>query len=63
MITFPGPVIGLEYNGPEVCKACHETLVVVSKGSTGLVFVSQTSTAATSQIDNFYNFADMQMNA
>lgn len=56
-----GPVIGLEYNGDGVCNACQETCIAVSKGSTGLVFVSNSPQVATQQIDNFYNFADMQM--
>ncbi len=59
---FPGAVIGFEYNGASVCDACHETLVTVSKGSTGVVFVSSNPSSATQQIENFYNFADMQMN-
>ncbi|XP_046364849.1 protein XRP2-like isoform X1 [Haliotis rufescens] len=56
-----GPVIGLEYNGTGVIKHCQETVVDLTKGTTGLVFVSQNLTAALQQIDNFYNFADMQM--
>ncbi len=31
-------------------------------GSTGVVFVSANPSAAPQQIENFYNFADMQMN-
>ena len=56
-----GPVIGFEYNGDGCCKASQDTLVTVSKGSTGLVFASASPAAATQHIDNFYNFVDMQM--
>jgi len=56
-----GPVIGFEYCGDGVCQACQETCITVSKGSTGLVFVSSTPQMAAQQIENFYNFADMQM--
>ena len=55
-------MIGLEYNGEASCNVCKETLESISKGSTGVVFVSANPATAPQQIDNFYNFADMQMN-
>ena len=59
---FSGPVIGLDYNGENTIRACQETLVAVSCGSTGLVFVSSSPSTAMQQIENFFNYADMQMN-
>ncbi|KAI0227932.1 Protein XRP2 [Lamellibrachia satsuma] len=56
-----GPVIGVEYNGPDCCKVCHSALLT-ERDLTGLVFVSATGKEAASQVDNFYSFADMQMN-
>ena len=61
-LLVSGTVIGLEYNGEASCNVCKETLESISKGSTGVVFVSANPTTAPQQIDNFYNFADMQMN-
>lgn len=63
MAARQGPVIGLDYNGENSIRACQETLVAVSRGSTGLVFVSSSAGTAMQQIENFFNFADMQMNA
>ena len=58
---FPGPVIGLQYDGPDSCKVCHNALMT-DHGSNGPVFVSATGKEAVGQVDNFYSFADMQMN-
>lgn len=57
--VLQGAVIGLEYNGPDCCKVCHSALLT---DPLGLVFVSATGKEASSQVDNFYSFADMQMN-
>ncbi|KAK7481501.1 hypothetical protein BaRGS_00027263 [Batillaria attramentaria] len=56
-----GPVIGVEYCGEEVVRKCQERVVDIMTGTTGLVFVSQNPASAEQQIDNFFNFADMQM--
>lgn len=56
-----GPVIGLELCGDNVIKYCQDQIVNIMKGTTGLVFVSQNKTLAKKQIENFFNYADMQM--
>lgn len=56
-----GPVIALEYNGDECCTHCQEQVIAVSKGSTGLVFVSNSPVAATRHIDAFFSFANKEM--
>lgn len=55
--------MAFEYNGENCCKVCQDTLVKVSKGSTGVVFVSTNPAGSSQQVENFFNFADMQMNA
>lgn len=63
MVFFiPGPVIGLEYNGDNCIEICQQVVTGITKGSTGLVFISQSRDTAEKQIENYYNFADMQMN-
>lgn len=57
----PGHVIGFEINGNGCVALCQSIVTELMKGTTGLVFVSQSPSAAESQIENFYNFADMQM--
>ncbi|XP_033751685.1 protein XRP2-like isoform X2 [Pecten maximus] len=56
-----GAVIGLEYNGDDCINLCQVELVEFMKGTTGLVFISQSKALADKQIEDFYNFADMQM--
>ncbi|XP_059161923.1 protein XRP2-like [Physella acuta] len=56
-----GHVIGLEINGDGCVALCQSIVTELMKGTTGLVFVSQSPSVAESQIENFYNFADMQM--
>jgi protein XRP2 len=56
-----GPVIGLEYNGDDVCRLCHETLMQTTKELPGLVYISPNSTVAAQQIDAFYTVANMMM--
>lgn len=58
MAITQGPVIGLEYSGSNSVKVCQETLVAVSKGSTGLVFVSSGHDSARKQIDTFCRLAE-----
>lgn len=58
MAITQGPVIGLEYSGPNSVKVCQETLVAVSKGSTGLVFVSSNHDSARKQVDTFCRLAE-----
>ncbi|XP_050416490.1 protein XRP2 [Patella vulgata] len=56
-----GKVIGFEVNGIGCIQFCQETVKDLLQGSTGVAFVSQSQEEATQNIDNFYNFADMQM--
>lgn len=60
-IVQQGPVIGLEFNGDDCIERCKTEALNLMAGSIGLVFVSQSLTEATKQIEDFYNFADMQM--
>ncbi|XP_060074496.1 protein XRP2-like [Ylistrum balloti] len=56
-----GHVIGLEYNGDDCINLCQIELVEFMKGTTGLVFISQSKALADKQIEDFYNFAEMQL--
>ncbi|KAK0068445.1 protein XRP2 [Biomphalaria pfeifferi] len=56
-----GPVIGIQMNGDNCVSLCQSVILELMKGTTGLVFVSQSVAAAETQIDNFYSFAEMQM--
>lgn len=59
--TKQGPVIGFEFTGNNCIKHCQQTVIEVLQGSTGLVFVSSNKNTSHQQIENFYNYADMQM--
>ena len=63
MPSFAGNVVTFELNGVGAVSACQEVAQDVNSQSNGLVFVSASAQAAQSQIDNFFNFADLQMNA
>ncbi|XP_034287288.1 protein XRP2 [Pantherophis guttatus] len=54
-----GPVVALEFNGDGSIAACQDSVVNVFSGAQ--VFVSEDKLSASREIDNFYNFADMQM--
>lgn len=56
-----GPVIGLEYQGDSCRHFCQETLVTVSKGSTGLVFISNARQLCQRQVEAFRRFADIKL--
>lgn len=56
-----GPVIGIELNGDDCVESCKSEALSLLEGSIGLVFISQSQTEAEKQIEDFYNFADMQM--
>ena len=56
-----GPVIGIEFNGDDCVESCKNEALSLMQGSIGLVFISQSQTEAEKQIEDFYNFADMQM--
>lgn len=58
---FPGSVIGLHMSGDGIVSLSQELVTELMKGTTGLVFVSQSSEAASAQVESFFNFADMQM--
>lgn len=60
-VVSRGPVIGMEYNGDTCIQYCQDIIVGITKGSTGLVFVSQAKELAQQQIENYYNFVDMQL--
>ncbi|KAJ8298779.1 hypothetical protein KUTeg_022839 [Tegillarca granosa] len=61
MVVQQGPVIGLEINGDGCIQHCQEVMVNLMKGTTGLVFVSQSVESAAKQLDDFYNFAELMM--
>ncbi|XP_060568964.1 protein XRP2-like [Ruditapes philippinarum] len=61
VVVSRGPVIGLEYNGENCIQICQEVIMGITKGLTGLVFISQSRETADEEIENYYNFADMQM--
>ncbi|KAF6091395.1 RP2 activator of ARL3 GTPase [Phyllostomus discolor] len=54
-----GPIIALEFNGDGVVEECQ---IVVNKifGETK-TFVSENRETASRDVENFYNFADIQM--
>ncbi|XP_069492717.1 protein XRP2 [Ambystoma mexicanum] len=54
-----GPVVALEFNGNGVVEGCHSIVKEVFGGTK--VFVSESQASASGDVDNFYNFADMQM--
>ncbi|XP_062854047.1 protein XRP2 [Trichomycterus rosablanca] len=57
--TSKGPVVALELNGDGVVEACRGIASEVFDGTK--VFVSENKSSASQDIDNFFNFADMQM--
>lgn len=54
-----GPVIGLELNGPGAVEACGSLAKEVFSGTK--FFVSENKNTSSRDVDNFFNFADMQM--
>jgi len=60
-IVSQGPLIGLEFNGDGVVEACQSVLNSIMRDSSSLVFISSNHQEARGQIENFYNYADMQM--
>lgn len=58
-----GAVIALEYNGDEATNNCQNMAksIALETGSTGLVYVSSNSKSATTQIEQFFTYADIQM--
>ena len=55
-------MIGLEFSGLSVCTACQQTVMNVSTGTTGLAFISPNPQIGSENVDNFFSYADMQMN-
>lgn len=51
----------MEFNGDDSVEICKAAVMNFMQGSAGLVFVSQSRAEADKQIEDFYNFADMQM--
>ncbi|XP_076347132.1 protein XRP2-like [Tachypleus tridentatus] len=62
-IICRGHVIALEYNGDDSITTCQDTAkaITTETGLTGLIYVSTCPDAASQQIENFFNFADMHM--
>ncbi|KAJ8407259.1 hypothetical protein AAFF_G00278330 [Aldrovandia affinis] len=58
MVT-KGPVVALELNGDGVVEACRNIANEVFSGTK--VFVSENQGSSARDVDNFFNFADMQM--
>ncbi|XDV35667.1 hypothetical protein PO909_005565 [Leuciscus waleckii] len=54
-----GPVVALELNGDGVVEACRSIANEVFNGTK--VFVSESKHTSSRDVDNFFNFADMQM--
>ncbi|XP_062306313.1 protein XRP2 [Osmerus eperlanus] len=54
-----GPVVALEMNGDGVVEACKNIASEVFSGTK--VFVSENKSTSCRDVDNFFNFADMQM--
>lgn len=54
-----GPVIALEFNGDGAVEQCQ--LIVDEIFSGTKMFVSESKETASEDVDNFYNFADVQM--
>ncbi|XP_078078575.1 protein XRP2 [Mustelus asterias] len=54
-----GPVVSLEFNGDGAVEACQN--IVSSVFSASKVFVSESKASASQDVDNFYNYADIQM--
>ena len=64
--VIAGAVIGMEYNGTGVVSACQQVLTARSsegEPATGLSFSSASPSEGAQQVENFFNYADMQMNA
>lgn len=62
-VVGSGPLIGLEYNGPDCIGACQAAAmnIATETGSTGLMYVSSSSRSASKQIDVFFNYSSMFM--
>ncbi|XP_019384015.1 PREDICTED: protein XRP2 [Crocodylus porosus] len=56
---WKGPVVALEFNGDGAVEGCQSIVNEVFSGTK--IFVSEDKTSASRDVDNFYNFADMQM--
>ncbi|XP_019621821.1 PREDICTED: protein XRP2-like [Branchiostoma belcheri] len=56
-----GPVIGIEYNGTSSVSVCKEHVQAVVGSAAAVVYTSDSPAKAATDVDNFYNFADMQM--
>ncbi|XP_016124167.1 protein XRP2 [Sinocyclocheilus grahami] len=54
-----GPVVALELNGDGVVEACRSIANEVFNGTK--LFVSESKNTSSRDVDNFFNFADMQM--
>ncbi|XP_048855373.1 protein XRP2 [Brienomyrus brachyistius] len=58
-LTTKGPVVALELNGDGVVEACQAIAKEMFSGTK--VFVSESKSTSSRDVDNFFNFADMQM--
>ena len=57
---FLGPLIGFEFNGDDCIRACAEIVSLLQTPERHL-YSSPSSHVAMREIENFYNFCDMQM--
>lgn len=57
-----GPVVGLQYSGPNCLQSCHKLAVRIATatGSTGLVYVSTNPKISQQQVDTFFSVANVQ---
>lgn len=60
-VCFVGSVIGLEFNGDSCVETLHAALNVFQQEQICDFFCSESRSEAEKQIENFYNYADMQM--
>ncbi|XP_063226126.1 protein XRP2-like [Bacillus rossius redtenbacheri] len=58
-----GQVIGLHYNGPSCLQKCEKVAkkIATSTGLPGLVYVSTNPKTAQQQVNDFFNYGDIQM--
>jgi len=61
--TARGPLIGLQYSGPQCIKQCQTVAmdIATSTGSTGLVYVSSNPKVVQQQISTFFTYTQIQL--
>lgn len=61
VISFLGPVIGLEFNGKDCVQNTEDALNQICDRSLASIYFSSTPEKALHDIDAFYNFVDLSM--